>query len=103
MTNPAQLYLVCAAALIALGIFGVLRIRHLIRQIIALNIAGSGAFLVFAVSAIKADGPIADPVPQAMVLTGIVVAVSASAVALALATRVTKDSGRPELSEGGDE
>ena len=47
---------------------------------------GSGAFLVL-VGFAQRDGT-ADPVPQAMVLTGIVVAVAATALALALLRRL---------------
>ena len=49
---------------------------------------GSGAFLVF-VGLAQRDGAV-DPVPQAMVLTGIVVAVAATALALALARRLDR-------------
>jgi multicomponent Na+:H+ antiporter subunit C len=40
----------------------------------------------------------ADPVPQAMVITGIVVAFAASALAVALALRLFGDTGRATLS-----
>ncbi len=52
---------------------------------------GSGAFLVLVGLAQRAG--MADPVPQAMVLTGIVVSVAATALALALARRLHKLSG----------
>jgi len=41
-----------------------------------------------------------DPVPHALVLTGIVVAVSISAFALALARQIHAESGRTSLTEG---
>ena len=45
-----------------------------------------------------------DPVPQAMVITGIVVAFAASALAVALMLRLAEESGRVTLDpEGGDE
>jgi multicomponent Na+:H+ antiporter subunit C len=44
---------------------------------------GTGVFMVLVTSALGQGQP-ADPVPHAMVLTGIVVAVSATAFALAL-------------------
>ena len=43
-----------------------------------------------------------DPVPQAMVLTGIVVAVAATALALALVRRFHALTGRLELTEDTD-
>jgi multicomponent Na+:H+ antiporter subunit C len=44
---------------------------------------GTGVFMVLVATAVS-DGRVADPVPHAMVLTGIVVAVSATAFSLAL-------------------
>ena len=43
--------------------------------------------------------PLPDLVPQAMVITGIVVAFSATALALALMVRVAKENHRAELSD----
>jgi multicomponent Na+:H+ antiporter subunit C len=51
-----------------------------------------------------AAGFVADPVPQAMVITGIVVAFSASALAIALVLRLFQETGRvtprPDASAG---
>ena len=44
-----------------------------------------------------------DPVPQAMVLTGIVVAVAATALALALTRKLHALTGRLELPEDADD
>lgn len=77
------LYAVVGALLAVLGGLGLVLGTHPVRRVVAMNIMGSGVFLVIiALAARGTDGP--DPVPQAMVLTGIVVAVSATAVALAL-------------------
>ncbi len=87
----------CAgAALFALGAGGVLLLAHLLRRILAFNLMGSGAFLVL-VGLAQRDGMV-DPVPQAMVLTGIVVAVAATALALALLSRLHGLDGRSRLS-----
>lgn len=88
-------------ALFALGAAGVVLIAHLLRRILAFNLMGSGAFLVLVGLAQRNDLP--DPVPQAMVLTGIVVAVAATALALALARRLQALTGRLELPEDRDE
>jgi multicomponent Na+:H+ antiporter subunit C len=40
-------------------------------------------------------GGAVDPVPQAMVITGIVVAISATALALALVLRIANATGMP--------
>lgn len=72
--------------LFALGLSGVILLEHLLRRVLAFNLMGSGAFLVLVGLAQRNGTP--DPVPQAMVLTGIVVAVAATALALALARRL---------------
>jgi multicomponent Na+:H+ antiporter subunit C len=90
----APLYALLGAALIGVGLYGVLLRRHLFRRIIALNVIGSGIFLLFVTGATPPD-----PVPQAFVLTGIVVTVAATALALALALRVAVQSGRTSLPE----
>jgi len=83
--------------LFALGVAGILLIDHLLRRILAFNVMGSGAFLVM-VGLAQRNG-IADPVPQAMVLTGIVVAVAATALALALVRRLYVLTGKIELPQ----
>ena len=83
--------------LFALGVAGILLIGHLLRRILAFNVMGSGAFLVL-VGLAQRNG-IADPVPQAMVLTGIVVAVAATALALALVRRLYVLTGKIELPQ----
>ena len=84
------------AALFAMGVAGVVLINHLLRRILAFNLMGSGAYLVLVGLAQRLD--VVDPVPQAMVLTGIVVAVAATALALALARRYQALGGRDELA-----
>ena len=86
----------CAGVLLfAMGIAGVILLDHLLRRILAFNVMGCGAFLVL-VGLAQRNG-VADPVPQAMVLTGIVVAVAATALALALVRRLHALTGRIEL------
>ena len=72
--------------LFAGGTAGALLISAPLRRVLALNVASNGAFLVL-VGLAQRDGT-PDPVPQAMVLTGIVVAVAATALALALLRRL---------------
>ncbi|MDZ4349294.1 MAG: NADH-quinone oxidoreductase subunit K [Xanthomonadaceae bacterium] len=76
-------FLVVAAVLVGLAVYGVLMAEHPLRKILALNVLGAAVFLVLIATGGRSDGP-PDPVAQAMVLTGIVVAVSATALALAL-------------------
>ncbi len=91
------LFALVGVALFALGVAGVALIAQLLRRILAFNLMGSGAFLVLVGLAQRGDVP--DPVPQAMVLTGIVVAVAATALALALVRRLHALTGRLELPE----
>lgn len=98
--TAGMLFALVGVALFALGAAGVLLIAHLQRRILAFNLMGSGAFLVLVGLAQRNDVP--DPVPQAMVLTGIVVAVAATALALALARRFQALTGRLELPEDAD-
>jgi multicomponent Na+:H+ antiporter subunit C len=60
---------------------------------------GSGVFLMFGAIARRgaAAGLAADPVPQALVITGIVVAFSATAMAVALLLRLFKETGQASL------
>jgi multicomponent Na+:H+ antiporter subunit C len=94
------LFALTGAALFALGVAGVVLIDNLLRRILAFNLMGSGAFLVMVGLAQRND--VADPVPQAMVLTGIVVAVAATALALALVRRLHALTGKLELPEESD-
>jgi len=97
--SAALLYALAGALLFCTGLFGLLARRHLLRKIIAINVMASGAFLVLIAAPGLAPGGAADPVPQAMVLTGIVVAVSATALGLGLALRLREKTGRSTLPE----
>jgi multicomponent Na+:H+ antiporter subunit C len=93
-----RLYLLAGAALFVIGLYSLWAQPHLLRRIMALNVMGSGVFLVFIALAAQTPGPVPDPVPHAMVLTGIVVSVCATGLALALADRVQAVTGRTELA-----
>ena len=91
-------YALVGVGLFLMGLLGLILYRHLLRRVLALNIMGAGVFLIFVALARRA-GALPDPVPHAMVLTGLVVSVSATALALALISRVQSQHGRPELPE----
>lgn len=95
--STGLLFALTGVLLFAMGVVGVALFAHLLRRILAFNLMGSGAFLILVGLAQRNDVP--DPVPQAMVLTGIVVAVAATALALALVRRYQALSGRTELGE----
>jgi len=85
------LYALCGAALAAIGLYGLLAGPQLLRRILGFNVMGSGIFLLFgSLAARSGTGAQPDPVPQAMVITGIVVALAATALALALAGRLAR-------------
>lgn len=94
------IYAITGALLFSLGLYGLIVHAHLVRKILAFNIMGSGTFLVLVGLAQRADN--VDPAPQALVLTGIVVAVSATAFALILARRLYAASGRCSLPGEGE-
>ncbi len=93
-------YALVGVGIFSIGLLGLLMHRHLLRRVLALNVMGTGVFLIFVALARRA-GTLPDPVPHAMVLTGLVVSVSATALALVLIGRVQQQHGRPELPEDG--
>jgi multicomponent Na+:H+ antiporter subunit C len=96
--TQADLYAYTAAVLFGIGVFGFLTRPQLLRRLVALNLMGSAVFLLLVAFARR--GPdVVDPVPHAMVLTGIVVAVSTTAFGLALARRFYRMTGRLMLGE----
>ena len=105
--SAASLYGVCASVLVGIGLYGLVVQPHPLRKILAFNVLGSGVFLFFGVVARRgaAAGFAADPVPQAMVITGIVVAFASTAFAVALLLRLFTVSGdaslRPDASTDG--
>ncbi len=94
-----MLYGLASAALVSVCLYGLIVYPDLIRKMLALNMMGSSIFLLLVAIARRngTNGP--DPVPQAMVLTGIVVAVSATAFALALIRRVYAATGQLRLPD----
>lgn len=101
----ALLYGLAGIALVAMGLYAALAARHVLRRLLGLNVLGSGVFMMLVALASRttdiATRP--DPVPHAMVLTGIVVAVSATALALALLRRMHAHDGSPRLPEDRDD
>lgn len=84
MPASALLYTLAGIWITVIGLRGVLVEENYFRKIIASNILGSGVFLVLVALARRAPTGPPDPVPHGMILTGIVVAVSATGLMLAL-------------------
>jgi multicomponent Na+:H+ antiporter subunit C len=97
--STATLFGLFGAAAAGLGLYGLIVNPQPLRKILAFNLLGSGAFLFFGVVARRgaAAGFGGDPVPQAMVITGIVVAFSATALAVALLLRLFQATGSATL------
>ena len=96
--NSVFTYALIGVGLFTLGLYALIVHAHLLRKILALNIMGSGVFMTL-VALAKRSGDVPDPVPHAMVITGIVVAVSATALALTLMLKLSAVSGRVTLAD----
>jgi len=100
-----------AIGLIVIGIVGVVTLNNIFRIILALVIAEAGANLLLVIAGYRFDAiaPIltgaastqamVDPVPQAMVLTSIVIGVGIQALALALVIKVYQNYQTLDLRE----
>jgi multicomponent Na+:H+ antiporter subunit C len=90
------------AGLIGVGLYALVVNPEPLKKLLAFNLIGSGVFLVFGIVARR--GAIGvfrfDPVPQAMVITGIVVAFAASALAVALMIRLAEEVGHATVDAG---
>ena len=99
-----------ACALVGMGLYGLICQPGALRKILAFNLLGSGIFLLFGVIAKRGGGALfaagtggdGDPVPQALVITGLVVAFAATAIAVALLVRLAETSGGSTLDTGTD-
>lgn len=104
-------YLV-AVTLFLIGFYAIAAKSNLIKKFIGLNIMETSVFLfIVSMGAVekgkapiivgKTVGPYVNPLPQALILTGIVVAVSTTALALSLMIRVYEHCGTLEAEELG--
>jgi multicomponent Na+:H+ antiporter subunit C len=109
--DPLVLLAVGAVGLIAIGAAGLALSRHLLRLVLALGIAEAGANLLLVIAGYRWDAvaPIltgqaataamVDPLPQALVLTAIVIGVGVQALAVALLVRVKSAYGTLDMAE----
>ncbi|MEW8026424.1 MAG: sodium:proton antiporter [Candidatus Thiodiazotropha sp.] len=98
--DPELILYTTAIGLIAIGLAGVVISSHLFRMVLALVIAEAGANLMLILAGYRWDSvaPIlttlaepatmVDPVPQALVLTAIVIGVGIQALAVSLLIRI---------------
>ena len=89
----------CGAAVSGLGLYGLLVQPHPLRKLLSFNLLASGMFLLFGVVARRgaAAGFPGDPVPQALLITAIVVSFAATALAIALLLQLVAAGGAASL------
>jgi multicomponent Na+:H+ antiporter subunit C len=100
MPDAGQLLFAASFGLVGLGIVGIVLANHLVRIVLAIVLLETGANLLLMLSGFRAgavapiivDGIVpasmVDPVPQALVLTSIVIGVAVQAFMMALVLRV---------------
>ena len=97
------------AALFLVGLWGVIADKNMMRKVFGLSILTSAVVLLFVVEggSVGAEAPImekavtniVDPVPQALMLTAIVIGVCITALALALVCRIHASTGTLDIEE----
>jgi len=99
--SAATIFGLCAAVAVGLGLYGLITNAQPLRKILGFNLLGSGVFLLFGVVARRgaAAGFGGDPIPQALVITGIVVAFAATALAVALLLRLFQATNSATLHD----
>ena len=100
----STLFGLAGAVLVGLGVYGLIASPHPLRKLLALNVIGTGAFLLFGIVARRgaAAGFGSDPVPQALVITGIVVAFAATALAAAIMLKLARVAGTTSLESDAE-
>lgn len=108
--SPNVTLILVASTLIGTGVY-LLLARSIVRALVGFLLMGNGINILFMVSSGPAgeapilgqgEGPISDPIPQALVLTAIVITLAMVAFVLALAHRAWQ-LGRNDLLEDDEE
>lgn len=96
--SAATLFGLCAAGMVGIGFYGLIVLPDALRKLLAFNILGGGVFILFGVIARRgaAAGLAGDPVPQAIVITGIVVAFAATALGATLLLKISEAENEPD-------
>lgn len=90
-------FLLAGAFLIVCGLYHFVVLESIFRKLLALNILGTGVFMIMISLAARSSTSVPDPVPHAMVLTGIVVSLCGTAVGLKLLCRLHALTGHDRL------
>jgi len=99
--SPVTVFGVSGAAAVGLGLYGMIVNPQPLRRILAFDLLGSGVFLLLGVVARRgaAAGFGGDPIGQALVITGVVVAFAATALTSALWLRLFETTGSAILPD----
>ncbi len=102
---------IISSALIAIGLYGVMSKKNILKIILSMGIIETGVNILIVAMGYLPGGtapiengnyPIyVDPLPQALVLTAIVIGVSVTALALAIAIGYYRKTGTVELDKEG--
>jgi len=87
--TQTNLYTLCAILLFAIGLLGFLLNSDFIRKLLGLNVIGIAIFMLLLAAANTYPNAV-DPIPHAMVLTGIIVAAAGTALGLNLASKIAR-------------
>ncbi|MCA9402324.1 MAG: cation:proton antiporter subunit C [Candidatus Omnitrophica bacterium] len=101
--SAAMFYSFVGIMIIVTGLRGMVACRHLLRKVLAVNLMGTGIFMFLIALANRDPAGPPDPVPHAMVLTGVVVAISATALVLTMVVRLHAATGKTSFEEMTDE
>jgi multicomponent Na+:H+ antiporter subunit C len=92
--SPGEIYQLLGVALFVLGALALALRPAVLQRLLAVNVMGVGVFMWLVAAGYHPAR--SDSVPHALVLTGIVVAVSATGFALALLVRIAERDARDE-------
>lgn len=95
--SAIELYLTLGVAVFLLSLHGLMTLHDPIRRLIAVNLMGAGTFLVMVSLAKRSEIP--DPVLHALVVTGLVVAISATAFALRLIIAASQEASEKDTDD----
>ena len=101
--TPDLIYGLAGIAVFGIGLVGALCAQARLRRVLALKLASVGAGFMLITAAWREPPAAPDAVPHALVITGIVVMVSATALALALIRRLASLEAEAEAEADGDE
>ena len=98
ITDTTTWYLLIGAVMTIFGIVRLLLVRDLLARLIALDVTGIGVLLTLVALAARSEST--DPVLQALVITGLVIAVAFTGLGAVLIRRI---EGQQDDTGGGEQ